>query len=428
MNLQGPLRRPAFRRLTAAYAVDEIGDWLGIVALALLVLDRGGTALAVSGLFLATRFLPSLLGPLLVIRIERWRPRISMPVLYMGEAICFAALAYLATNFSLPLVIVIAALDGVLALANRAVIRAVAAALLEPHGELRAGNAVLNIAFTGGAAAGPAIAAAIIAGLSIEAALLLDAASFMAIAILMAFAPLPQPSPDEGGWRQRLRAGVAYIRQTPSLGRLLTLQGAAFIFFAAVIPVEVIYAKDTLGAGDGGYGVLLASWGAGMVIGSLLFARLRGRELRGLLGLSTLAVGVAYLGLAAAPGLGLACAASVLGGAGNGVQWVSLVSAVQELTKQAMQARVLSVLESIATAMPGVGYLAGGLVTQAHDPRATFLVAGIGVLAVVACAGPLLARTRWRGREAASGRPALDAAAAARLDVGVGGVSGVPPG
>ena len=79
-----------------------------------------------------------------------------------------------------------------------------------------------------------------------------------------------------------------------------------------------------------------------------------------LLFFSTVAVGAGYLGLAVAPSLALACAASVVGGAGNGVQWVAVVSAVQELTVQGMQARVISVLESIGAAMPGVGYLVGG--------------------------------------------------------------------
>ena len=120
-----------------------------------------------------------------------------------------------------------------------------------------------------------------------------------------------------------MRAGIAYIRERPTLRRLLTAQGAAFVFFAAVIPIEVIYAKETLDAGDSGYGLMLASWGVGMVVGSLVFAALRRASLPLLLFFSTLAVGAGYLGLAAAPTLVVACVASVLGGAGNGVQWVA---------------------------------------------------------------------------------------------------------
>ena len=198
--------------------------------------------------------------------------------------------------------------------------------------------------------------------------------------------------------RERVRAGIAYIREKVALRRLLLAQGAAFVFFAAVIPVEVIYAKETLGAGDSGYGLMLASWGVGMVLGSLVFAAMRKALAAYLLLFSTLAVGVGYLGLAAAPTLALACAASVLGGAGNGVQWVSTISAVQELTAAGMQARVMSVLESIGAAMPGVGFVARRPDRLRRQPRARrFLVAGLGVFAIVALVAPVLG-AKWPER------------------------------
>ena len=150
--------------------------------------------------------------------------------------------------------------------------------------------------------------------------------------ILLTAGPLPQAEPDPGRVRERVRAGLAYVREQATLRRLIVAQGAAFIFFAAVIPIEVIYSKQTLGAGDSGYGLLLASWGVGMVLGSIVFAAVRRASLPVLLFFSTLAVGAGYLGLAAAPTLAVACAVSVVGGAGNGVQWVSVISAVQELT------------------------------------------------------------------------------------------------
>ena len=37
-----PLRLPAFRRLALARFVDELGDWLGEIALAVLVFDQTG--------------------------------------------------------------------------------------------------------------------------------------------------------------------------------------------------------------------------------------------------------------------------------------------------------------------------------------------------------------------------------------------------
>lgn len=407
-SLRAPLRRPAFRRLAVSYAVNELGDWMGIIALSILVFDRTGSALATMGLFLGTRFVPSLLAPVLVVRAERGRPRLVLPVIYVGEAACFGGLAFLATHFSLGGVIAVATLDGALALTGRSLTRAVVVALLEPAGELRAGNATLNVAFTGGAALGPAIAGLTVAALGAQTALLLDAVSFCAIAaILVTAGSLPHVVPDPGRLRERLRAGFRYISRRAALRGMLLAQAAAFIFFAAVLPIEVIYAKETLGAGDSGYGLLLAGWGAGMVIGSLIFASLREKSLGVLLAGSTLFVGLGYLGLAASPTLALACAASIVGGAGNGVQWVSAVSAVQELTAQAMQARVMSVLESIGAAMPGAGFLVGGLVATSHDPRVVFGVAGVGVLAVVLIAVPMIG-AEWTKRRYTHGDGQLD--------------------
>ncbi|MGN6556403.1 MAG: MFS transporter [Solirubrobacterales bacterium] len=407
-RLTDPLRRPLFRRLAITYAINELGDWMGIIALSLLVFERTDSALATAALFLGTRFLPALFAPILVAQAERPPPRFALPVIYCAEAAVFSFLALLAGHFSLAAVIALAALDGALALSGRALTRAVVARALEPTGELRAGNAVLNVAFTGGAAVGPALAGLTVAGLGVQSALLLDAVSFYAVAwILFTAGAMPQAAPEEGRMRDRVRAGIAYIRGETALRRILTAQGAAFVFFAAVLPIEVVYAKETLGVNDTGYGVLLASWGAGMVLGSLIFARIRETSLAYQLLFSTLAVGAGYLGLAAAPNLALACAASVLGGAGNGIQWVAAISAVQELTAEAMQARVMSVLESIGAAMPGLGFALGGLIAAIASPRLTFLVAGSGVIAIVVVMAPMLG-ANWLERDKNAGPYALD--------------------
>jgi MFS family permease len=401
-RLRDPLKRPVFRRLTATFVVNQMGDWMGVVALSVLVFDRTGSAFATTALFLGTGFLPALLAPLFVARVEQPPPRFALTTIYCGEAAAFGALALLADSFSLAAVVAIAAFDGVLALSGRVLTRAVVAELLEPVGELRAGNAILNMAFTGGAAVGPGVAGLAVAAFGVPSALLFDAVSFYASAwILFTAGPLPQAEPEPGHLRERVRAGLTYIRERATLRRLLVAQGGATVFFSAVLPIEVVYAKETLGAGDAGYGVLLGSWGAGMVIGGIAFAALRRARLPFLLFFSTLAIGAGYLGMAVAPALGVACAASAFGGAGNGVQWVALVSAVQEMTAHKMQARVMSVLESIGTAMPGIGFLLGGLVATAFDPRATFFLAGVGVLAIALVAALLLGTSWPAGRRTA---------------------------
>ncbi len=150
-----------------------------------------------------------------------------------------------------------------------------------------------------------------------------------------------------------------------------------------MLPIEVVFAVETLDAGDTGYGLLLASWGVGMFIGTTLFAVLGRVRLPILLVVSTAAIGSAYLGTSIAPTLAVACAASVVGGIGNGVQWIALVTAVQELTRASYQARVLSLLEALASAMPGIGFLLGGAIAATLSPRVSYAVAGAGVLVVL---------------------------------------------
>jgi predicted MFS family arabinose efflux permease len=193
--------------------------------------------------------------------------------------------------------------------------------------------------------------------------------------------PASAEDDDDGGWAGRVREGVAAVRREP-IRTLIAAQAVAFVFFFLVIPIEVVYAKETLGAGDIGYGVLLAAWGAGLVLGSAVFARVREQPTRVLVVGSTLLVGAGYLGLAVAPGIALACLASVVGGTGNGVQWVSVLTAVQEALPDSLQARVVGLLESVAAAAPGVGFLVGGVLTVIWSPRLAYLVAGAGVLLV----------------------------------------------
>jgi MFS family permease len=349
------------------------------------VLEGTDSALATTGLFLCSRFVPAFVAPALTARLDRLLVSRSLPFLYVLEAIAFAGLALIAsTSFSLPLILVLAALDGTLALTGRGLSRAAVAAVLKPRNALRKGNALLNAIFAITSAAGPLLAGVLVAAAGTSAALWVDAASFAAIALLLATArTLPVGSTDESeaGWWERVRAGVAAVREEP-IRTLIAAQTVAFVFFFLVIPIEVVYVVEDLDAGNVGYGALLAAWGVGMVIGSGVFARMRNRSTRALVFASTLCVGIGYLGLAAAPGIVLACVASVVGGTGNGVQWVSVLTTIQEAVTDALQARVVGLMESMAAAAPGVGFLLGGLLTTAWSPRLAYLVAGVGVVGI----------------------------------------------
>jgi MFS family permease len=98
--------------------------------------------------------------------------------------------------------------------------------------------------------------------------------------------------------------------------------------------------------------------------------------------------------MAAAGTLLVACLFSILGGAGNGVQWISVMTALQEATPVSLQARVTGLLESIGAAVPGVGFLIGGVLASIGTPRTAYAVAGAGVMVLVVFALIVQARTR----------------------------------
>jgi len=72
-------------------------------------------------------------------------------------------------------------------------------------------------------------------------------------------------------------------------------------------------------------------------------------------------------------------------GIGNGIQWPSLISAVQQLTPAALHGRLMSAVGSLKCAVPAIGFILGGSIAALSSPRAAMAVAGIvATLATVA--------------------------------------------
>jgi len=388
-----------FRRLTIAYTVNELGNWLGTIALTVAVFEHTHSAIATAALFVSVRFLPALVTTATVTWLESLGRRGTLAALYAIQALTTGGLAVLVLHPVLAPILVLGAIDGVAALAARALLRAVVSQQAGDDSARRRANGYLNVGWATTAALGPAIGGILTGALGASSVLVIDVASFALTAALVLQVPISRTDTVRGGIFEQLANVRRYITGDATLGWLLGTEAVALVFFAAVVPVEVIFAKATLGAGDAGYGALLAAWGAGMLLGSAIFARAARSSLLALLTISTLGVAVAYLGVAAAGLLWVACAFCFVGGTGNGVQWIALITAVQERTPSALQGRVMGVVESMGALCPAVGFSLGGAVAAIWDPRATFAMAGVAA-ALATCAFARLALHRGATRSA----------------------------
>jgi predicted MFS family arabinose efflux permease len=334
-------------------------------------------------------------------RLDRIPVAPTLAALFGVEAACFGVLAFLTNHFSLAAFLAIVAFDGVLAIVGRAICRGAAAQVLEGTEQLRDGNAALNMLISPAFALGAFAGGAMVATVGADLALAADGASFVVAAVMCGTArglPRYEDEEDDAPWQARLRDGFSYLRRHRYASTLIVGQALAMVFFSLTMPIEVAYTRDTLHAGDAGYGALFGAWGVGLIAGSLAYAPLARRHLGAAAVGSTILQGLSYAGLGVAPDIYVACVVAAVGGAANGVQWVALTTAIQEVTEIDYQVRVMAVFESLTTLSPGLGFLLGGAITVAVSPRVSFVVAAVGTLAVVG--GVALARP-WKQPRAA---------------------------
>ena len=374
------LRIVAFRRLLTAYVLNELAWSVGTLALSLLVYRRTGSAIGSAAFFLCSQFLPALLSPALVARLDRASVRIVLPILYVVESLLFGALAYLTHHFTLVPVLLLALADGAIAATARSISTAARIELLRPKDLLHEGNAMGSFAFSGAFMAGPVIGGAVVAAGGTLAALLVNCGLFATVAVFLAITALPGAKTDPGSMWSRLGSGLAHVRSDAVLARLLIMQAVGLCIFTITIPVEVVYAQHTLHAGAGGYGLLLGVWGGGAVAGSAVYARFRRQSAPVLIGGSALSLAVGFAVMAVAPSLVVALCGSAVAGAGNSVEWVAWRTAIQVRTPDRWMALMMSLADSMSMLAPGLGIAAGGLIAQFASSRVAFGVAAGGSL------------------------------------------------
>jgi MFS family permease len=190
-------------------------------------------------------------------------------------------------------------------------------------------------------------------------------------------ASAPPARPRDSRPIANLIAGLAYVRSTPvvaalvSLGFLLPFAGVYF----AMVPV---FARDVLSVGAGGLGLIVGSFSAGSLIGSIQLTATVRMQRRGFkVAVLGALFGVAMIAFALSHSFLLSCAISLAMGwiAAN---WQNLLTTmVQTESAPEMRGRALSVF-TMGFQLASLGWLIGGLTASAIGPEAAVVIAGAG--------------------------------------------------
>jgi len=262
---------------------------------------------------------------------------------------------------------------------------------LVPERDLERANAAVGVATNGGETLGPLVAALLLPVLEVRGVLLVDAATFLVSAALLAFLPAMGTTPGLGRQASFLadaRAGLGYVWAEPTV-RAVIGGYVAIVACNGIDDVALVFlATDTLGGGGRAVGLLLAAVGVGLLAGYAVLARARGRLPMTALLLAGFAVSSAGNLLT---GLAWAVAAAFVVQAVRGLGIAALDVAATTLLQRIVPARLLG--RVFGSLYGGIGvaaafaYLAGGLLLDRTGPRVAFVAAGAaGLLATGATA------------------------------------------
>jgi MFS family permease len=368
------LRNVRFLRLWVGQGISFVGDFVSTVALVILVVDLSDSASAVGGLLVA-RLVPTLASPLVGVLADRLDRRTILVVSDLARAVLILAAVFTRDLLAL---YVLVFLMGLARTFFNPTIRAAFPSVVG-EGDLTRANALINGTFSVSYAVGPALGGLLVAATGVNAAFVLDAATYLISAAFLSRIPLsPAQTEDGASFFGELRDGLSYLAgaRIPLgivIGAFLTI-----LTVNATVPAEVFLAKHTFGAGDAGYGLLVSVWGGGMVLGSALIGVL-GDRIRLIpvyfLGIFVGALALAGTGLA--PTFPLALAALAVAGASNGIDNVTTDTILQKRVPEAFLGRVFAVRFLTYSVGEALAYPAGGLIVDAIGPRSTYLLAGI---------------------------------------------------
>ena len=387
MRRFGVLADRQFRRYFLGQTTSWLGDGLLPVAISFAVLELTGSASDL-GLVLAARMIPVvvfiLIGGVWADRLPRQWVMIGSDVVRGGTQ-AILALLLLTGRAELWHVLALQVLYG----AAEAFWRPASTALLPsivPDERLQQANASLAVAVNGSYTVGPAVAGLLVATAGSGFAIAVDAGTFAvstAALLTLRVPPLARPV-EKPSFVSELRDGWhEFVSRT---WLWVVVSWASLFLMLVIAPLMVlgpVVADDELG-GAAGWGLIAASSGIGVVLGSLAAGRLR--PSRPML----VAVIVSALSALFAVSLGLAlslaviAAAAFVEGLGHGMFEVLWITALQQRVSGAALARVSSYDALGSFVFMPVGLAIAGPAAEAFGtPEVLFASAGFAVVSSV---------------------------------------------
>ncbi|HXG77588.1 MAG TPA: MFS transporter [Gaiellaceae bacterium] len=412
-NRLGLLRRsPAFGLLFVATAGSAVGTYLAAIALTVHVYDQTGSGVWVAALLIAD-FAPIVviglaLGPL-VDRLSRRRLMIVSDVARFGV---FAALPFVDSPGA---IVGLAAVAGVATGFFRPAAYAGLPNLVEDD-DLTNANSLLQTVETLAWMVGPVLGGLMLTAWSPSVPYAVNAVTFLVSAALIARISEAKLRSEEsltgGHWRD-VADGIRLVLTSLPLRTVLVVWNVAIVGSAAINVAEVVFAKDTLGAGNVGFGVIVGASGVGLAVGSYLAAPSLGKVgLRRHYVGSNLLMGVGWLGAALSPTIFLVVPFVIAGTIGNGAAIVANQLFVQRGAPDRYRGRALATIMSTNYAVFGVAMALAGVLTDAFGARWVWIGAAAAFLLGGAVA---LALTRWLPVAGEEERAAIESQAEAAV-------------
>jgi len=223
---------------------------------------------------------------------------------------------------------------------------------------------------------GPAVAGALMAAASIGAAYFAEALFFIPLLVVMLLVAVGGTLPERRPAIEVLREGLSFLRQTPTILTSLSLD-FSLTFFGAYRALLAVYARDILGVGPAGFGLLTSAAALGGMGGSAFVLSLGESRRKGPIQLSATLV---YAGAVAAFGLstwfGLSLAICAVLGFCDTVAGIMRRSIIQLATPEGLQGRVAAVQQIVATGGPALGGVQAGTMSGLLGAPQTLVIGG----------------------------------------------------